>query len=248
MMKHTITKLTPLETQIMVSDFLKSIGERLRDKRTIKSLSQEEVAYCLDIDQSTLSKYENGDRDMSISLLPQFSTYCKFPMYELFPRDESQMILDSFAKAVKITVERKKRQKSKDSKSATDRILKGQLYDVAGKEVFVPAKPIITGKTKREQYKDAELHTEYEPYPQEMFCNYIISKKNIASSIIEAGTFLTEIMDMPKKDTLRASVADYIIDEAVINDVSKKDPDEQSKRAYAYYRMLYHRYMNGNQN
>jgi len=245
-MKHTITKLTPIETQLMVSDFLKTIGGRLRAKRTKKSLSQEEIAYCLDIDQSTLSKYENGDRDMSISLLPQFSTYCKFPMYELFPRDESQMILDSFAKAVKITVKHKKRQDTKSIDS--DRILKGQLYDVNGKEVFVPAKTTVTKKSKREMYKDAELHSEYEPYSQEMFCNYIVSKKDISSSIIEAGAFLSEIMNMPKKETLRTAVADYIIDEAIINDVSKREPDEQSERAYAYYRMLYHRYMNSDLN
>ena len=36
-------------------------------------------------------------------------------------------------------------------------------------------------------------------------------------------------------------IVDYIVDELVINEVAQKHPDEVSRRAYAYYRMLYNR-------
>lgn len=78
------------------------LGEHLKAKRTRINLSQEELAECLETDQTTLSKYENGTRDMNVSLLPLYSVYCNFPVYELFFKDESDIILDVFAKAVTI--------------------------------------------------------------------------------------------------------------------------------------------------
>lgn len=50
------------------------------------------------------------------------------------------------------------------------------------------------------------------------------------------------------KETLKGAVADYIVDELVINQVAHKHPDEVSRRAYAYYRMLYQRIQDGTKN
>ncbi|MCR5097950.1 MAG: helix-turn-helix domain-containing protein [Lachnospiraceae bacterium] len=109
-MYKTITKLTDEQKKDLISEFLTNLGNRIKARRVRRSLSQTELANCLDLDRTTLSKYESGDRDMQVSMLPLISTYCNFPLYELFPRDESQSILDTFAKAVSIVVERKKRQ------------------------------------------------------------------------------------------------------------------------------------------
>ena len=252
-MKHTITKLTPLETQSMVCDFLKNLGGRLKDKRTHINLSQEELAYCLDIDQTTLSKYESGDRDMQISLLPQFSTYCKFPIYELFPKEESEFILDVFSKAVTITVNRKQRQIELQSRrNATiqteEKILKAQIFDVNGQEVYEPVSQKNTNKSIRERYRHAEIDTPARPYSEQEFCNYVTSKDiTTYNSIVDAGQFLIQLESASRKDTLKNNVADYIIDELVINQLTGKKTSEESARIYAYYQRLYNYKMNTRQ-
>lgn len=58
---------------------------------------------------------------MQISMLPRFSVYCKFSLCDLFPQDESKTILDAFAAAVSITVERKKRQEDLCRKKSLER-------------------------------------------------------------------------------------------------------------------------------
>lgn len=253
-MNKMITKLTDVQKDSLTSGFLAKLGKRLESKRLRLSLTQTELADCLDIDRTTLSRYESGTRDMQVSMLPLFSTYCKFPMHELFPRDESQEILDTFATAVSITVERRKRQEGVRQKRADElvalkqkgqeKILKGQVFDVNGKEIFEPVPVKSTAKSLRDKYKDAEMHTEYGPYSEVEFCNFVKEKDEmLVESVMYAGQFLKQIEDLPHKDTLKGVIADYIIDELVINQVARKHPDEVSRRAYAYYRMLYYKNM-----
>lgn len=249
-MYKSFVKLSIEQRHTLVSDFLTSLGERLAAKRKKRNISQYDLAYCLDIDHSTLSKYESGDRDMQVSMLPLFSTYCDFPMYDLFPKDESKAILDTFAKAVSITVDRKKRQEKAQHKKAIkseelrkhgrEKILKAQVFDIDGREVYEPIPP-KKGKSIRDRYKDAEMHTEYPPYSEKEFSNYVAEQKEeLVDSVVSAGQFLDQIEDMPNKETLRGMIADYIVDGLVIDSVARKHPDEQARRAYAYYRKLYH--------
>lgn len=249
------TKLSEEQTKTLITDFLRKLGTRLKGKREKINLSQKELAECLNIDQSTLSKYESGDRDMDASMLPLFSTYCKFPMCDLFPKDESQFILDTFSRAVTITVERKKRQvelqrrkediKMTQKQSGEEKILKAHVFEVNGKEVYEPVPQKLVSKSLRELYKDAEMHTEYRPYSKKEFCDFVRTKDmSLIDSVLNAGQFLQQIEDVPYKDTLKGAVADYIVDELVINQVAQRASDEVSRRAYAYYRLLYHQKMN----
>ena len=243
-----------MQKENLISEFLIKLGKRLEEKRKKRSLSQKELAECLSIDRSTLSKYESGDRDMQVSMLPLFSTYCKFPIYELFPKDDSQAILDTFSTAVTITVNRKKRRERLEQQKAakstilkklgkSEKILKGQIYDVNGKEIFEPVPPAKT-KTLREQYKDAELHTEYGPCSEVEFYDFVKAQgEEFVDVTVSAGQFLKQIEYLPNKETLKGAIADYIIDEIVINNVTNYQ-DEMSKRVYAYYRMLYNKYRN----
>lgn len=252
-MYKTITKLTNEQKDTLISGFLAKLGKRLESKRLRLNLSQSELADCLDIDRTTISRYENGTRDMQVSLLPLFSTYCKFPMCELFPKDESQEILDTFSTAVSITAERKKRQEELRQKKSDEleirkqkgqKILKGQVFDVDGMEVYEPVPPRLVSKSLRDRYKDAEMHTEYGPYSEAEFCDFVRAKGDIlVDAVMYAGQFLKQIEEQPHKETLRGMIADYIVDELVINEVAQKHPDEVSRRAYAYYRLLYHQNM-----
>ena len=180
--------------------------------------------------------YEIGFRDITPAAPKEIiSIYCNFPMYELFPKDESKLILDTFATAVTITVERKKRQE-RIRKMKADR---SAILRQAGQEVFEPVAP-KKRKTLREQYKDVEIYTEYPPYNESEFMNYVTEKKEgFILPIVSAGQFLHQIEDQTGKETLKGMIADYIVDELVIEGVARKQPDETSKRVYAYYRMLY---------
>lgn len=248
MQKH-IEKLSKIQSDSLIQTFLQSFGERLKFRRKRVNVSQDELASCLDIDASTLSKYESGTRDMQVSLLPLVSVYCDFPMYELFPREESASILDVFTRAVKVTVDRHKRQDEYRAKRRKHmqqgeydgKELKGYVYEVDGVEVYEPATPRLAGAgTIKEQYRSVSVAPDTAPCSGQDFCDFI--KEDIPDSIqpvMDAGQFLNSVADAPRKNGLRDSVADYIVDELVINRITADHDDERSKRMYAYYCELY---------
>lgn len=249
-------RLSDVQKKELITGFLKNLGERLMLKRNVRNISQQELAECLNIDRSTLSKYESGDRNMQVSMLPLFSTYCKFSLRERFPEDESKEILDTFSVAVIITADRRKRRdQSRQKKMGViapygqveqKRILKGQVYDVDGQEVFEPTVHKQKPKSLREKYKDAEMHTEFSAYSDMEFCDFVKSQnERLKDSVVSAGQFLKQIEELANKETLKGLLADYIVDELVINRVANEHPDEVSRRAYAYYQKLYQEYLSG---
>ncbi len=245
-MSATVTKkLSEERRKSIVADFLFKLGTRLRMKREKLGLSQKELSDCLEIDQTNLSRYENGERDMNVSLLPLFSVYCRFPMSELFPLDESRAILDTFSKAVEITVMKRKKKDTTVAR-AKDKTLKARVYERDGHEIYEYVAPKATPqKSLRELYKDAEMHSEYPPYNKDEFCEYVKGRDdNIYLSLLDAGRFLAQLEDVPSKASLKTAVADYIIDEIVINRVAHRGSNEASRRAYGYYRLLYDKMMN----
>ncbi len=256
-MPKTITKLTEEQKDSLISEFIDKLGSRLRAKRNALNLTQTELGNCLGVNHSTISKYETGNRNMKVEVLPLYSAYCKFHLYELFPEDESQAILDTFSTAVVITVERKKRheliQQKKAGRAAVlkqtgqEKVLKGQVYDVNGQDVFEPVPQVQKTKSLREKYKDAEMHTEFMPYSDMEFCDFVKNQNmQLKDSVISAGRFLEQIFYLENKETLKGIVANYIIDELVINQVAHEHPDEVNRRVYAYYQKLFQNYMDGN--
>lgn len=245
-MQKTITKLTNEQTNTLTSDFLSRLGRRLEFKRKQHNLSQTELADCLEIDRTTLSKYENGTRDMQISMLPLFSTYCKFPIYELFPKDESLAILDMFSTAVSVAVERKVRQEKKKADQlitsfSSRKNLKGQVYEVGGVEVFEPVKHREAApKSQKAKYRDAEMITDYKPCTDEEFCDYVrMHDDEEIDRFLTAGEFLKQLQEAPSKDSLKGAIADYIIDGLVVSEMSKPFQDPIVQRVYAYYKAMY---------
>lgn len=53
----------------------KSIGERLRELREKENLNQESMGEILGVDRRTISHFERGDRNFSISILLSYSLY-----------------------------------------------------------------------------------------------------------------------------------------------------------------------------
>ena len=70
--------------------FLKELGEYIKKRRLKKSLSMADVAEFIEVSQSTLSRYENGESDMNVSLLPLLSASCVFRWAIVFLESKHQ--------------------------------------------------------------------------------------------------------------------------------------------------------------
>lgn len=63
---------------------MKAVPNRLKELRAISRLTQEEVAKILDIDSTTISKHENGDRSLSNKDAIAYAQLYKVDTHELF--------------------------------------------------------------------------------------------------------------------------------------------------------------------
>ncbi len=165
---------------------------------------------------------------------------CKFSVKDLFPENEVKRILKAINASVNVISDREKRRTEKEAKAksnGTNKTLAARIYKTGNAElrIDINRKP----KPKRAKYRDAEMPAKAIPYSEEEFCDYVKRfGEETVDAVMEAGELLEKIKDKPKKDTLRDSVADYIVDEIIVNRMAAKHPDEMAKRAYAYYKHL----------
>lgn len=55
-------------------DVKKKIGQRIKDLREKKSMSQKDLAYAADLDRSYIASIENGQRNVSIVNIEKIAT------------------------------------------------------------------------------------------------------------------------------------------------------------------------------
>ena len=229
--------LTDEQRERLKTDFLTNVGKRLKDKREHRSLSLRKLAEGMPVKAAALSKYENGKKDIPLSHLSLYSIYCDFELRELFPSDEMKNLLSSFKASVVVISGSNARRKEKGRSSKT---LTARIYIQDGIEIREEIRSKI--ETQRNMYKNAQIPAEEHPFSEEEFCEYLMSfNSEVKDSVCSAGEFLKQIMAEPRKETLRKAVADYIIDEIIIDRVTGKYADNTAKRAYAYYKLLMER-------
>jgi len=121
-----------------------------------------------------------------------------------------------------------------------DKVLKAQIFEIDGKEERVDVK--VKEKSKRDRYRDTDIDVKKEPLSDKEFIQYIENMKDRmpagTQSLIDAGIFLKSISDMPQKNTLKGIVADYILDEMVIEYVAGNENDTFAQKVYAYYKKM----------
>lgn len=226
--------LTDEQKRQLKANFLTSIGGRLKAKREQRSLSLRKLAEGMPVEASALSKYENGKEDMPLSHLSLYSIYCDFELRELFPPDEMKGLLRSFKASVTVISGSNARRKEKGK---ADRTLTARIYMQDDIEVREEVRSRI--ETQRDMYKDAYIQTGEDAFTEEEFCEYLASfDSETRASLCSAGDFLEKIMSEPRRETLKRSVADYIINTAIIDRVCRKGADMAALRAYAYYKRL----------
>lgn len=68
---------------LKIARFNRRFGEKLKEERMNRRLSQKEVAKDVGIHEKTLSKYESGERGVTISKALFFASYFNFSIDEV---------------------------------------------------------------------------------------------------------------------------------------------------------------------
>lgn len=238
-MKYKIDKTDTTPIGKLRTEFLIQLGLKIRKYREKKNLAQVDLAKCLGISDSSLSDYENGVEDMKISHLPVISLYCDVPMERLLPSEEMREFISSVSMAVDIT--RKRYERQDKTKSGSKRKLISRTFEEGGMEYTVPAFEDISPPSIREQYRRGIIEPDAQPLSEKEFYNYVKDNKpELIGVILDAGMLLRDLEDMPKTETIKGYVADFIVNKVFMIEYSDRNNryNTPQQRLYAYYYVL----------
>ncbi len=88
------------DKQQIRSEFLIDIGKTVKKRRARKNISQAELAEYLEVERSTISRYETGVTDMPVSNLPLISAYCKFPISDFLQTSDIELLMKALDKSI----------------------------------------------------------------------------------------------------------------------------------------------------
>lgn len=234
--KNTVVKL-----------FLQNLGEKIRYKREIKCIKQDNLARYLDINKSNISRYEAGLVDFPVSNLALISRYCDFPLRDYFDEymDYSMALtIKDMAMLVKRKYTDKDKRKAVKERAALEmEFLVGQIYEKDGKRYVKEAPQTVSTPTKEiSKYEqcmrgNAFTNSNVIPFTDQEFNEYINNNKQLLS-VYEAGKSLYECVAKDKRNKkLRNNIADYMIGEIIVEPFMK-ETSWDALRAYAYYKNL----------
>ena len=69
---------------LIMSNTLKKLGDRIREIRESRKLTQEELAYQADLDYSYVNQIENGRKNPTVQILEQIAKVLKVTIKDLF--------------------------------------------------------------------------------------------------------------------------------------------------------------------
>ena len=222
-MKKQIIKLSYEQEKRLSYDFLNMIGKVIFKNRAKHNISQKELAECLDVSESSISNYENGNQDMPVSRLPLISTYCDFDITEYF-QPETVNYVKTFKSLIYIEKQKNMRRSAKSASQKDRRELVSRTY--LEKVVKVPFKDeVLSGhvETAVEPLSDNELQVYLES------CNCV--------ELLNSVSKILEYTESAKNTTaLSNQMADFVLNEIFIENL--KENDGMAKRIYAYYKKL----------
>lgn len=233
--------------QKIIDVFLVKLGDKIKAKRQNRGLKQEALAAYLEIDKTSISKYESGSVDFPISKLPLISKYCDTPLRDYFD-DDIQSILTMTVKEMSMILAQKFAAKDKRAKARADKdvseieLLVGHVYEKNG-ERYIKEKPQViepaeVKMTLRERCMrgDAYTNSNVIAFTDEEFVDYILNEDGF-SAVIETGKNFYECIGDKKNRKLKETIADYVIGEVIVEPfMSERSWD--ALRAYAYYKKL----------
>ena len=219
------------------SSFLTSIGSIIRKNRLKKNISQEELSNFIDVNQGTLSRYEQGTQDINASLLPVISVYCDFPMKEYIDISLDKDLFSKFRRIVSVEAARYKRKQAREGKPKKE--LKAKVYLIDGVESY---EPVYRKENRAEAIIECQESYPVEPFTEEEFKEFVQKTEKLDFSIIGPSNEMIECLDkLEEKETLKGEVADFVIKELIVKPLlkDKAGKDAQIQRLYMLYKLLF---------
>ena len=240
--------LTKEQEENIISDFLIKLGNKVRQKREMKNISQKELSDFLHIDRSVLSKYENGQTDMTVSKLPMISLYCDFPLKDYFDEELQHTISQAVKEMVRLV---QIKYKTKDARKAHRDALKetqteflvGFVYEKDG--VRYTKDKIIPDVVKSKPMSDYEIfmrgdyltNSNVVPFDDQDFMIYLEGEP-LLLEVMQTGSKMISCIGNNKREIrLKTSISEYVIGEVFIEKMIRQE-SWSALRAYAYYKKL----------
>lgn len=220
-------------------EFLKEFGNFIKKKREYKNFSLEDVANFIGVSHSTLSRYESGTVDMGVSNIPLFSLCYDFSIKGCFSTLEMKELLKSFHGVTMIKRHAYQRKDNKIVRGYEDKILKAQVFEKDGVEYteYVQRKYKDKTLSTREKLAKGIMKFDVVPFEDTEFAIYLSKEDKLLEMLEGAGKILDYIGESEKKETIKLQVADFVIDNIIVEKVLN-NPTLSAKRAYMYYKKL----------
>ena len=233
-----ITKLDKETEKEVRAAFLEKIGNRIRNYREKKNISQGTLGKCLGFSSSTISRIENGTTDIQLSNLPLIGLYCDFPLNSLFPEEESVEFLKTFSKAVNITVRRYSKENFTEIENK--RTLTKRIYEEDGAEYIIDVKKSKRHESQRDLYRKGKIRFDADPVvPQKIYDYFYQNGENeLIETVIASGKILEYLEKNGGGKAIENTLAEYIVNMVVIEPVVADRNNEMNRKIYAYYSSL----------
>lgn len=223
------------EKEELKKNFLVRLGSYLKERREHKGYSQESVAQVIEVERSVLSKYEDGKASMKVDTLPVLSAIYDFELSECFKQPEYRDLVSKFKGAVTVMSHKYERKRYRQTLVKYERVRPATTVD--GERVMI-VEETKTGKVSfGEKIKSGSIVVEdraYNDYEMESYLERIINANG--SAVADALTMLDSISEAKKKETLKGVVADYVINELIVEPMVYNQDNGYFRRAYAYYK------------
>lgn len=231
------------EKESVREEFRRDIGNTICKKRMQKNISQKELGDFLSMDRTSISRYENGEQEISASLLPLISIYCDFSMKEYFNETFDEKICEKFRNIVREMVTHEKRREKNEEKkqgNQSHKKLIEKVYEVDGKRE-VEKVPSQRTESYNKKMLRAEVRLSAQPFTEQEFQDYLKNEGKYLCPIIDAcSEFLDFMKDMKKKETLKNIMCEFVLREGFVKNMDENRTD--LKRFYMYYRVQFWHY------
>jgi transcriptional regulator with XRE-family HTH domain len=233
-MKKQIIKLSYEQEKRLSYDFLNMIGKVIFKNRAKHNISQKELAECLDVSESSISNYENGNQDMPVSRLPLISTYCDFDITEYF-QPETVNYVKTFKSLIYIEKQKNMRRSAKSASQKDRRELVSRTYLENGKLVTREVEKKVVKVPFKDEVLSGHVETAVEPLSDNELQVYLESCNCV--ELLNSVSKILEYTESAKNTTaLSNQMADFVLNEIFIENL--KENDGMAKRIYAYYKKL----------
>lgn len=205
-------------------EFCKYVGNVIRNRRIRKNISQEELGEFVGKSKTSINQYESAKKNMKLPTLGLICYYCDLPFYQLFPRTESDILLNTFDEIVHIAMEPPR------AKKKSNGTIVGKIVDYDGHEVYEPviqkdSLKLSGGNSyhnifqERDDLKHKIISFDELPFTKETIKEFLFDHSDLYD-LLFAALIILQGTSRKKAKALRRHLAKFVIDEFLSSDKS----------------------------